>query len=178
VCFRALLTLHTLFLMEKLVATKSSRQIPPIWTTEPNVQDSGITLAVNIWCTAFCEIPDMDALNCAPNGRILVVDDNARALRAMSELLEFEGFSVLTAKNGLDALNKMRAADHISLVLLDLWMPVMGGWEFLRRRKGDPDLANVPVVVISAIPPVDLDGSVLTKPIDLNQLMETVRHFV
>ena len=59
-------------------------------------------------------------------------------------------------------------------------MPVMDGWEFLRRKKGYPDLANVPVVVISAIPPVDLDGveSVLTKPIDLNQLMETVRHFV
>ncbi|MGB6563584.1 MAG: response regulator [Candidatus Binataceae bacterium] len=108
------------------------------------------------------------------------MDDNARALRAMSELLQFEGFSVLSAQNGLDALNKMKVADHISLVLLDLWMPVMDGWEVLRRKKGDPDLANVPVVVISAIPPVDLDGveSVLTKPIDLNQLMETVRHFV
>jgi two-component system, OmpR family, response regulator CpxR len=130
--------------------------------------------------TSFLRVPDMDAPTCAPNGRILVVDDNARALRAMSELLQFEGFSVLTAQNGLDALNKMKAADHVSLVLLDLWMPVMDGWEVLRRKKGDPDLANVPVVVISAIPPVDLDGveSVLTKPIDLNQLMETVRHFV
>ena len=99
----------------------------------------------------------------------------------MSELLQFEGFSVLTAQNGLDALNKMKVADRVfPLVLLDLWMPVMDGWEVLRRKKGDPDLANVPVVVISAIPPVDLDGveSVLTKPIDLNQLMETVRHFV
>ena len=73
-------------------------------------------------------------------------------------------------------LNRMRSDHDISLVLLDLWMPVMDGWEFLRRKKGDPDLANVPVVVISAIPPVDLDGveSVLTKPIDVNQLMETV----
>ena len=116
----------------------------------------------------------------APNGKILVVDDDARASQAMSELLKLEGFSVLTAQNGLDALNKMKAVDHVSLVLLDLWMPVMDGWEVLRRKKGDPDLANVPVVVISAIPPVDLDGveSVLTKPIDLNQLMETVRHFV
>jgi two-component system, OmpR family, response regulator CpxR len=130
--------------------------------------------------TSLLRVPGMDAPTCAPNGRILVVDDNARALRAMSELLQFEGFSVLTAQNGLDALNKMKAADHVSLVLLDLWMPVMDGWEVLRRKKGDPDLANVPVVVISAIPPVDLDGveSVLTKPIDLNQLMETVRHFV
>jgi CheY-like chemotaxis protein len=70
--------------------------------------------------------------------------------------------------------------DFISLVLLDLWMPVMDGWEFLQRKKSDPNLAEIPVVVISTIPPVDLDGveTVLPKPIDLNQLIETVRHFV
>ena len=80
----------------------------------------------------------MDALTYAPNGRILVVDDNAHALRAMSELLKFEGFSVLTAQNGLDALNKMRTADHISLVLLDLSMPVMDGWEVCAEREATP----------------------------------------
>src|ERR1700757_676114 len=98
----------------------------------------------------------MDALNCVPTGRILVVDDNAHALRAMSELLEFEGFSVLTAKNGLDALNKMRTADHISLVLLDLWMPVMDGCEVLRRKRRDAAIAEIPVVVLSAVPPASL----------------------
>jgi two-component system, OmpR family, response regulator CpxR len=114
------------------------------------------------------------------NGSILVVDDRQEILNGMSELLAREGFTIRTAHNGLDALNRMRSDHHISLVLLDLWMPVMDGWEFLRRKKSDPDLANVPVVVISGIPPVDLDGveSVLTKPIDLSQLMETVRHFV
>ena len=175
----ALLTPHTLFLMKKLVATKSSRQIPPIWTTEPNVQDSGITLAANIWVPAFCEFSDMDALTCTTNGRILVVDDNAQALRAMSELLQFEGFSVLTAKNGLDALNKMKAADHISLVLLDLWMPVMDGWEVLRRKRSDADIAEIPVVVLSAVPPVSLDGArtVLKKPVDIEPLISAVRRF-
>jgi CheY-like chemotaxis protein len=119
-------------------------------------------------------------VNSTLNRRILVVDDRHEVLNVMSELLAREGFTVRTAHNGLDALNRMRSDHHISLVLLDLWMPVMDGWEFLRQKKGDPDLANVPVVVISAIPPVGLDGveSVLTKPIDLNQLMETVRHFV
>jgi CheY-like chemotaxis protein len=166
--------------MEKLVATKSSKQIPSIWTAHAKGSKFRTHTCTEYVGSSFLRVPDMDALTCPPNGRILVVDDNARALRAMSELLQFEGFSVLTAQNGLDALNKMKAADHVSLVLLDLWMPVMDGWEVLRRKKGDPDLANVPVVVISAIPPVDLDGveSVLTKPIDLNQLMETVRHFV
>jgi two-component system response regulator CpxR len=122
----------------------------------------------------------MVGLDSTVKDRILVVDDRHEILNLMSELLAREGFTVRTAHNGLDALNRMRSDHHISLVLLDLWMPVMDGWEFLRRKKSDPDLANVPVVVISAIPPVDLDGveSVLTKPIDLNQLMETVRHFV
>jgi len=121
----------------------------------------------------------MDALTCATNGRILVVDDNAQALRAMSELLQFEGFSVLTAKNGLDALNKMKAADHISLVLLDLWMPVMDGWEVLRRKRSDADIAEIPVVVLSAVPPVSLDGArtVLKKPVDIEPLLSAVRRF-
>jgi len=121
----------------------------------------------------------MDALDCAPNGRILVVDDNAHALRAMSELLEFEGFSVLTAKNGLDALNKMRTTGHISLVLLDLWMPVMDGREVLRRKRSDAEIAGIPVVVLSAVPPVSLDGAraVLKKPVDIKPLVSAVRRF-
>ena len=111
------------------------------------------------------------------NGRVLVVDDNARALRAMSEILEFEGFSVLTAQNGSDALNKMRTAGHISLVLLDLGMPVMDGWEVLRRKRDDPGIAEIPVVVLSAVPPLSLDGAdeVLRKPVDLGPFVDTVR---
>jgi len=125
------------------------------------------------------EFSNMDALTYAPNGRILVVDGNAHELQAMSKLLEFEGFSVLTARNGLDALNKMRTADHISLVLLDLWMPVMDGWEFLRRKRGDVDIAEIPVVVLSAVPPVSLDGAqtILKKPVDIKPLVNAVRRF-
>jgi CheY-like chemotaxis protein len=119
----------------------------------------------------------METPNYPPNGRILVVDDNAHALDAMSELLKFEGFSVLTAQNGSEALNQMRTAGQISLVLLDLWMPVMDGWEVLRRKSGDPDIAEIPVVVLSAVPPVSLDGAdeVLRKPVDLGPLVDTVR---
>ena len=129
--------------------------------------------------TSFLRVPDMDAPTCAPNGRILVVDDYAQALRAMSELLQFEGFSVLTAQNGLDALNKMKVADHISLVLLDLWMPVMDGWEVLRRKRSDADIAEIPVVVLSAVPPVSLDGArtVLKKPVDIEPLVSAVKRF-
>ena len=122
----------------------------------------------------------MVVLNNTADSSILVVDDRKEILRVMSDLLGREGFSVRTARNGLDALNRMKSDHHISLVLLDLWMPVMDGWEFLRRKKADPDIAETPVVVISATPPASLEGveTVLTKPIDFDQLMETVRHYV
>lgn len=122
----------------------------------------------------------MPSLNTTPKRSILIVDDYENTLQAMSELLQGAGFSVRTARNGLDALNMMTGDDSICLVLLDLWMPVMDGWEFLRRKKRDITLAALPVVVTSAIPPADLDGveTVLSKPIDLKQLMETVRQFV
>jgi len=122
----------------------------------------------------------MPSLNTKPKGTILVVDDYEEALKVTSELLRSAGFHVGTARNGLDALSTVTNDHSISLVLLDLWMPVMDGWEFLRRKTSDPNVAEIPVVVISAIPPVDLDGveAVLRKPIHLDQLMETVRHFV
>jgi len=122
----------------------------------------------------------MVVLNNKADFGILVVDDRKEVLRSMSDLLGREGFSVRTAQNGLDALNRIKSDRHISLVLLDLWMRIMDGYEFLRRKKTDPDIAETPVVVISAIPPASLEGveTVLTKPIDLERLMETVRHYV
>jgi CheY-like chemotaxis protein len=73
----------------------------------------------------------------------------------------------------------MRTADHISLVLLDLWMPVMDGWEFLRRKRSDYEIAEIPVVVLSAVPPMSLDGArtVLKKPVDIKPLVDAVRRF-
>ena len=139
------------------------------------VQEPGVELAAHI-CQdqAFASSSKMETPTYLPNGRVLVVDDNAHALRAM---LEFEGFSVLTAQNGSDALNKMRTAGHISLGLLDLLMPVMDGWEVLRRKRDDPDIAEIPVVVLSAVPPLSLGGAdeVLRKPVDLGPFVDTVR---
>jgi CheY-like chemotaxis protein len=96
----------------------------------------------------------------------------------MSDVLKTQEFPVLTARNGWDALVSMKNG-NISLVLLDLWMPVMDGWEFLHRQKSDPAIANIPVVVLSAIPPASLDGAetVLKKPVALGSLMATVRHY-
>jgi CheY-like chemotaxis protein len=60
---------------------------------------------------------------------------------------------------------------------LDLWMPVMDGWEVLRRKRSEADIAEIPVIVLSAVPPVSLDGAdeVLRKPVDLGPFVDTVR---
>jgi len=67
----------------------------------------------------------MAALNNTPHSQILIVDDNGDALSAMSDLLKMRGFSVRTAQNGLEALNRMKADDVYP-------------WEFMCRKKSDP----------------------------------------
>jgi CheY-like chemotaxis protein len=116
---------------------------------------------------------------CAPDGSILVVDDNAQIVQALSELLQIEGFTVFTAQNGLVALNKMRALHRISLVLLDLWMPIMDGWELLRQKASDADIVEIPVVVVSAVPQGSLEGveAILKKPVLPQHLLAVVRRF-
>ena len=106
---------------------------------------------------------------------VLVADDNADLLETMADALELDGYPVLRAHNGKEAL-ELAADDSICLILLDLSMPVMNGWEFLEQRKRIPRLAMIPVVVISAYAspkPLDADG-LLQKPVTL----DTVRRLV
>jgi CheY-like chemotaxis protein len=109
---------------------------------------------------------------------ILVVDDNLDLLETMAGVLELDGYSVLRAHNGKEAL-KMAAANSVCLILLDLSMPVMDGWEFLEERKRTPRLATIPVIVISAYAspkPRDADD-VLQKPVRLDAVRRMVeRH--
>jgi CheY-like chemotaxis protein len=121
----------------------------------------------------------MAALHNTVESKILLIDDNPDVLSAMSLFLEMKGFSVRTASDGMEGLVRMKAEDHLSLVLLDLWMPVMNGWEFLRLKMDDPCIAEIPVIVISAVSPDSVDGAqaVLKKPVHPEQLVDAVaRH--
>jgi len=82
-------------------------------------------------------------------GPILVVDDDPDILYALSEALSEEGFSVQVAQNGQEALDLIGEAPP-ALILLDLMMPVMDGREFGCRIRSSPDLANIPIIVLSA----------------------------
>jgi len=99
---------------------------------------------------------------------ILIVDDNRDVAELTSFFLGTHGFSTTIAENGADALEKIRKQGPISLILLDLWMPVMDGWEFLKRRNKDSEMAGIPVIILSAVVSPSPAGAdiVLRKPVD------------
>jgi CheY-like chemotaxis protein len=113
-------------------------------------------------------------------GNILVVDDDRGAMEALSDILEYEGYQVERAQNGLQALEHLRETrPYPNLIILDLLMPVMDGWEFRTRQKEDPELAKIPVLVVTAIgATAGIDAaSVLRKPIDIDALLRAVARY-
>ena len=110
---------------------------------------------------------------------ILIVEDDPDALEALGDLLESNGYAVASAHHGAEALELLGRSPLPNLIVLDLLMPTMDGWEFRRRQKLDPRIAKIPVVVVSAssaAKPIDAD-SILRKPVDIDRLLETVaRH--
>jgi CheY-like chemotaxis protein len=111
---------------------------------------------------------------------VLVVDDDPDILEALSEILEAEGFDIRRARNGKEALERLEP-ERPHLILLDLMMPVMDGWEFSQRMREIPHAAKIPVIVLSADRNVGSKardiGAVghLPKPFELNDLLEMVR---
>jgi CheY-like chemotaxis protein len=87
----------------------------------------------------------------AAQATILVVDDNEDVLEVVGALLQSEGYGVATASNGAEALEHLRAGLKPALVVLDLTMPVMDGWEFRDRQLRDPELRDIPTIIYSAI---------------------------
>jgi CheY-like chemotaxis protein len=110
---------------------------------------------------------------------VLVVDDDQDLLDVTQFVLEGEGYGVATARNGEEALVLLRAGPPPALVLLDLMMPVMNGWEFLEARARDPALQAIPVLVLTASEPEQVPGAVgiLRKPFDLDDLIGAVDRY-
>ena len=84
--------------------------------------------------------------------QVLVVDDDVHIRYALVDALEDEGYRALCASNGAEALQVLREMPNPpALILLDLMMPVMDGWQFRAQQRRDPLLSKIPVVVVSAI---------------------------
>src|SRR5215472_16755579 len=103
------------------------------------------------------------------DARILVVEDDADAREAMISLLQMKGYHAFPAGNGKEALDYLNRAPTPDLIILDLWMPVMDGWQFRTEQVKDPRLKEIPAVVVA-------DG-VIIKPVDVDRLLTTVDHY-
>lgn len=112
--------------------------------------------------------------------KVLVVDDDPDILEALAEILEGEGFEILHARNGVEALGCL-ASDTPDLILLDLMMPVMDGWEFAEHLHRQDEWARIPVIVLSADRNVggkarELGAlGYLAKPFELSELLSLVQ---
>lgn len=109
--------------------------------------------------------------------KILLVDDDVDSTEALAELLSREGYSVACAENGREALDYLARSKPPCLIILDLMMPVMSGWEFRQHQTNDPKLKSLPVVIVSASGPMKglKANAVLQKPVDFRRLMNVVR---
>lgn len=111
---------------------------------------------------------------------VLVVEDDPGIREVLKDVLELDGYTVLTAENGLDALRVLESAVPPCLILLDLMMPVMNGWEFLESvyERGDTMVVGR-VAVVTAV--ADLAGlerfgcRVIRKPPDIDQVLAVAR---
>ena len=110
---------------------------------------------------------------------VLVVDDDPNLVRLMSRFLTLEGFAPVPASNGAEALIYLRGGGSASVILLDLRMPVMDGWEFRREQREDPVLAGIPIVVLSGVEAdglQDMDPAAsFHKPVSFPEVVGVVR---
>ena len=120
-----------------------------------------------------------------PRMKILVVDDEPKIVRLIKQKLEANHHEVVTAANGEQALRQVYA-HRLDLILLDLMMPAMDGFEVLTRLRATKDTSRIPVVIVTArqdtqaiLQSQDLwAADYVTKPLDLDTLMETVKRCV
>ena len=114
--------------------------------------------------------------------RLLLIDDDDDLRDTLSEALTEAGFVVSSAANGREALKHLEAGSRPDVILLDLLMPVMNGWQFCQARKADPELAGIPVIAMSAAvsrdpgSPYYLDvDDFVAKPIELDDLVTKLK---
>lgn len=111
---------------------------------------------------------------------ILIIEDDADLARLEAEVLESAGYRTAIAANGYEPLNHLRTNEHPDVILLDMMMPVMDGWKFREEQQELPDVASIPVVVVTAdgdarakAASIQAAGYVV-KPISIDSLLDAV----
>jgi CheY-like chemotaxis protein len=129
------------------------------------------------------EVEQTSASSAATMSRasVLVVDDDSSIRRLIVAALKRDGYAFLEASNGREALDLMRQ-HHPAIVVLDLMMPLVSGWQVLQERMRDDDLLSIPVIIVSANREPEVATAVdkgicafLPKPFDIGALRALVR---
>ncbi|MGK5089543.1 response regulator [Bdellovibrionota bacterium FG-2] len=109
---------------------------------------------------------------------ILIVEDDAAIRESLSEALLMRGFNTSLAANGREALNHLQVASpKPELIILDLMMPVMTGWEFLDELYREASASRIPVIIVSAVEAKDIKhpvSDVIAKPIELGRFFAAI----
>ena len=107
---------------------------------------------------------------------VFIIEDDVDTREMLAKFLELEGYSVELASNGRQALDRLAGGANASVILLDLMMPVMDGWEFRRHQIEDARLRDIPTIVVSAagrdrLAQISADAY-LSKPVDMDELLQ------
>lgn len=115
---------------------------------------------------------------------ILVIEDSSDLRQTVMEYFVNSGFQVNGAENGLDGLNYLKGCSSTDLILLDLQMPILNGYDFLKRKDDLPQIKHIPVIVFSSDLGIDcLKGHAgvihtAAKNTELSELVTFVRHMM
>jgi CheY-like chemotaxis protein len=118
--------------------------------------------------------------DCGVGKRILIIEDEEDIREILKEFFEGEGFDVLTAVHGMDAMRVLEEKGNPNLILIDLMMPVMSGEEFIEKKKTIPHLCDIPTVIMSADHRTQAKAAALgikwaiNKPLELSALVSIV----
>jgi CheY-like chemotaxis protein len=136
----------------------------------------------NLWYATSTNLIPVDHVGTATL-TILIIEDDQTIQTMLTEILRDEGYSVVCAANGVEALMYVQQHELPQLILLDLNMPEMNGWAFRAEQQRDAALAAIPVIIISALPNLDLQAAALkaidwiSKPIDISTLIGKVARY-
>jgi two-component system, chemotaxis family, chemotaxis protein CheY len=110
---------------------------------------------------------------------VLIIEDNADVRRSFADLLELDGWLVVQASNGIQALRALEDGLEPAVILLDLELPFMSGWHLQRHLRSNAAFSLIPVVIVTAheVASAGIDGAraVLQKPMEPRSLLNTLR---